>query len=349
MENPLIQHNNQKNAGPAWSGLFKPGQCPLFLAPMEDITDPPFRRICRKLGADVVVTEFISSEGLIRDISGSLKKMEFAEEERPAGIQIFGNNVNSMVEAAKVAEQSAPDFIDLNFGCPVKKIVSKGGGAALLQDLPLMLRITESVVKAVKLPVTVKTRLGWDESSKPIVSLAMQLQDAGIAALTIHGRTRSQMYSGKADWTLIAEAKNQPGLVIPVIGNGDVIDGPSAMAMLRETSVDGIMIGRATVGNPWIFLQVKHFMQHGAELQAPALAERLSVCRTHLHESVLWKGERTALLEMRKHYSHYFKGLPDFKPFKMKLMLCAEYTGVKEIFDEIETFYLQDAQIIPKE
>lgn len=325
-------------------GNVELGICPLFLAPMEDITDPPFRRICRQLGADAVVTEFISSEGLIRDIAGSLKKMDFSEEERPVGIQIFGNNVEAMVNAAKVAEQAGPDFIDLNFGCPVRKIVNKGGGAALLQDLPLMLSITESVVKAVSVPVTVKTRLGWDESSKPIVQLALWLQDAGIQALTIHGRTRAQMYGGKADWSLIGEVKRHPGIRIPIIGNGDVVDGPSAMAMQEQTGVDGIMIGRAAVGNPWIFNNIRSSLTGKTSYNDPGIEEKLRVCRLHLSESVLWKGEKTAILEMRKHYSRYFKALSDFKPFRMKLMLAHTYPEVEEILDQIGKAYYHSGE-----
>lgn len=313
---------------------------PLFLAPMEDITDPPFRRICRRLGADVAVTEFISSEGLIRDVAGSLKKMEFSEEERPVGIQIFGNQVESMMNAARVAESANPDFIDLNFGCPVRKIVNKGGGAALLRDLPLMLKITEAVVKSVNRPVTVKTRLGWDESSKPIVELAQRLQDTGISALTIHGRTRAQMYGGTADWTLIGKVKNHPAIHIPIIGNGDVVDGPSAKALLDQTNADGIMVGRASIGNPWVFRETRHFLQFGAEMPEPPLEERIEVCRQHLKESVAWKGEITALLEMRSHYAHYFKGLFNFKPFRMRLMTTTNLKEVLQILEEIKGKYL---------
>ncbi|GAP41963.1 tRNA-U20-dihydrouridine synthase [Lentimicrobium saccharophilum] len=312
---------------------------PLFLAPMEDVTDPPFRKICRELGADVVVTEFISSEGLIRDVAGSLKKLEFSADERPVGIQIFGNNVEAMINAARVAASAAPDFIDLNFGCPVRKIVNKGGGAALLQDLPLLLQITGAVVKSVEVPVTVKTRLGWDERSKPIVDLALKLQDAGIAALTIHGRTRAQLYGGKADWTLIGEVKNHPSIHIPIIGNGDVTDGPSAKAMLDQTGVDGIMIGRASVGNPWIFREVHHYLATGNTLPSPGMDERLRVCRQHLETSVAWKGEITALLEMRRHYSHYFSGLPNFKPFRMRLMTTVSLGEVNGILDDIARQY----------
>jgi len=320
-------------------GEVDAGEFPIMLAPMEDISDPPFRLICRQLGADVVFTEFISSEGLIRDATKSLHKLEFSEEERPVGIQIFGHNAESMVMAAKVAESANPDFIDLNFGCPVRKIVNKGGGAALLQDLPLLLRITGEVVKAVSLPVTVKTRLGWDEQSKPIVQLAEQLQDVGISALTIHGRTRAQLYSGQADWSLIGEVKNNPRMRIPIIANGDVVDGPSALAIKQQTGADGIMIGRGATGNPWIFREVKHYLDNGTVLPGPDIVERLTICRRHLITSVSWKGEFAAIHETRKHYSHYIKGLNDFKPFRLKLMTALNIEDILSILDEIESTY----------
>lgn len=320
-------------------GDIEAGEFPIMLAPMEDISDPPFRLICRKLGADVVFTEFISSEGLIRDAAKSLHKLEFSEEERPIGIQIFGHNVESMVMAARVADEAKPDFIDLNFGCPVRKVVNKGGGAALLQNLPLMIRMTGEVVKAVSRPVTVKTRLGWDEQSKPIVMLAEQLQDVGISAITIHGRTRAQLYSGQADRTLIAEVKNNPRMHIPVIANGDVVDGPSALAMKQQTGADGIMIGRGATGNPWIFREVKHYLATGTALAAPGIGERLEICRKHLLASAAWKGETAALLETRKHYPHYFKGLADFKPFRLRLMTALAMGDILSILDEIESTY----------
>ncbi len=318
-------------------GAVEVGDFPVMLAPMEDISDPPFRRICKKLGADVVFTEFIASEGLIRDAQKSRKKLEFSEEERPLGIQIFGNKVEAMVMAARLAEEMNPDFIDLNFGCPVRKIVNKGGGAALLQDIPLLLEITEAVVKSVKKPVTVKTRLGWDEKSKLIVQLAEQLQDIGISALTIHGRTRAQLYAGKADWTLIAEVKNNPRMYIPIIGNGDVIDGPSAAEKRAQTGVDGIMIGRAATGNPWIFREVKHFLKTGEQMQGPDLSERIDVCRSHLLTSVEWKGEMVGLLETRRHYASYFKGIPDFKQYRLKLVTAPTIEEILSIFEEIRT------------
>lgn len=316
------------------------GDFPVILAPMEDITDPPFRLICREMGASAVYTEFIAADGLIRDVEKSIKKLDFNEKERPVGIQLFGNTVSSMVSAAKVAESANPDFIDLNFGCPVRKIVNKGGGSALLQDIPLLLEITRQVIKSVNKPVTVKTRLGWDEKSKIIVSLAHQLQDLGIAALTIHGRTRSQLYSGVADWTLIGEVKNDPEIHIPIIGNGDIVNAQSAKAAKDKYGVDGIMIGRATVGNPWIFREVTHYLKTGEELAPASIEERVAICRRHLSDSISWKGEFTALLEMRRHYSHYFKGLPDFKPFRMTLITACTSQEVLNILDQIKTVYV---------
>ncbi|HLN52790.1 MAG TPA: tRNA dihydrouridine synthase DusB [Lentimicrobium sp.] len=320
-------------------GTIDLGDFPVILAPMEDITDPPFRLICREMGASAVITEFIAADGLIRDVGQSLKKLEFDQAERPLGIQLFGNTIDSMVNAAIVAEQADPDFIDINFGCPVRKIVNKGGGAALLQDIPLLLGITKEIVRSIRKPVTVKTRLGWDENSKIIVDLAEQLQDLGIAALTIHGRTRAQMYSGSADWTLIGEVKRNPRMRIPVIGNGDIIDVDSAVRARNEFGVDGIMIGRATVGNPWIFRDIAHYFKTGERLPPAAVNERVSICRRHLLDSIVWKGEYTAILEIRRHYSHYFKGLCDFKPFRMKLMIAATMDEITGILNEIEAKY----------
>ncbi|HLO89915.1 MAG TPA: tRNA dihydrouridine synthase DusB [Lentimicrobium sp.] len=320
-------------------GTIDLGDFPVLLAPMEDITDPPFRLICREMGASAVITEFIAADGLIRDVDKSIQKLDFSEHERPIGIQLFGNTVNSMVNAALVAEQANPDFIDLNFGCPVRKIVNKGGGAALLQDIPLLLEITNQIVKTVNKPVTVKTRLGWDNNSKIIVQLAEQLQDLGIAALTIHGRTRAQLYSGNADWTLIGEVKNNPRMHIPIIGNGDITDVGTAVKAYKTYGVDGIMIGRAAVGNPWLFRDIQHFLKTGETLQAPTIQEKLDVCIRHLEESVKWKGEMSATLEIRRHYSHYFKGLPDFKPFRMKLMTTTKAVEVFDILEEIRKIY----------
>lgn len=312
---------------------------PLMLAPLEDITDLPFRLICKRLGADLMYTEFISSEGLIRDARKSFVKLELLEDERPIGIQIFGHDVNSMMKATEIATEAGPDLIDINFGCPVRKVTGKGAGAAMLRDIPKMIEITEAVVKATKLPVTVKTRLGWDEESKNIVEVAEQLQDTGIAALTIHGRTRSQLYRGVSDWSLIGEVKNNPRMKIPIIGNGDV-DGPlKAMEMKDKYGVDGIMIGRAAIGYPWIFREVKQYFKDGTLLLPPDINERVDVCQQHLLHSVEYKGERRGMFEMRKHYSNYFKGFTNFKPFKMKLMGTEEVDEVMAVMEEIRGYY----------
>lgn len=292
----------------------------VFLAPLEDITDLSYRTICRKMGADMVFTEFISSEGLVRDADKSLKKMRLYEEERPVGIQIFGSDLQQMVMAAQIAEEAGPDTIDINWGCPVRKVVSKGAGSAILKDIPKMIAITAAIVKAVKVPVTVKTRLGYDESDKPIVEMAERLQDVGIAAITIHGRTRSQMYSGTADWSLIGKVKANPRMSIPVVGNGDIDSPEKALAMFNTYKVDGIMIGRAAIGNPWIFKTIKTYLENGILIPPPTLSERIEVCLTHLHKTVETKGENRAILEMRKFYAGYFKGLPHFKQIRMELM-----------------------------
>ncbi len=309
---------------------------PLLLAPMEDITDPPFRRLCKQMGADIMYTEFISSEGLIRDAQKSIEKLDIKEEERPIGIQIFGHNEQSMVEAAQIAAQAQPDLIDINFGCPVKKVVSKCAGAGALQDIPRLLRITQAVVKATTLPVTVKTRLGWDENSKVIGTLAEQLQDVGIQALTVHGRTRSQLYKGQADWTEIGLIKANPRIHIPIFGNGDITSAEDALQARERYGVDGIMIGRATIGNPWIFRDIKAALTNKNTTPAPpALLERVSVCRQHIQASVDWKGEKRAINEMRKHYSAYFKGIPHFKEYKMKLMACQTAEELYQVLDTI--------------
>ncbi len=312
---------------------------PLMLAPLEDITDLPFRLICKRLGADLMYTEFISSEGLIRDARKSVVKLELEEEERPVGIQIFGHDTDSMIRATEIAEQANPDLIDINFGCPVRKVISKGAGAAMLLDVPKMIEITKAVVKATRLPVTVKTRLGWDENSKNIVEVAEPLQDTGIAALCIHGRTRAQLYRGKADWTLIGEVKNNPRITIPIIGNGD-INGPiKAMEMKNRHGVDAIMIGRAAIGNPWIFREVKQYFREGSIPPPADIIERVDICKEHLTHSVSYKGERRGMFEMRKHYTNYFKGFPNFKPFKMKLMGTEEVEEVMGVLDEIKDYY----------
>ena len=312
---------------------------PVGLAPMEDVSDPPFRYLCAKYNADFFITEFISSEGLIRDVERSLKKLEIKDYERPIGIQIFGKNPESMASAAKVAEQVNPDFIDLNFGCPVKKIAGKGAGAGLLKDIPLMIKITDAVVKSVNTPVTVKTRLGWDEKTKDILNITQQLQDVGIAAITIHGRTRSQMYKGIADWTLIGEVKNHPSITIPVIGNGDIVSPESAKHAFEKYNVDAIMVGRASVGKPWIFKQIKHYLLHNELIPEPGLKEKVDVAKEHLQQSIEWKGEITGVLEMRRHFSSYFKSLPNFKPIRLKLVTENKPEILFEILDSIPEMY----------
>lgn len=308
--------------------LFNREPLPLFLAPMEAVTDAPFRKICKRFGVDVVISEFISSEALIRDVSESVNKMSFSDGERPVGIQIFGHNESSLREAAEIAAAQNPDFIDINWGCPVKKVVSKGAGSAILKDPEKMVRLTKSVVEAVKLPVTVKTRLGWEATDKPIVQIAEALQDIGIQAIAIHGRTRSQMYSGEADWTLIGEVKNNPRMHIPVIGNGDINSPEKAADYKKRYGVDAVMIGRAAIGNPWIFKQIRDFEQ-GRGYNIPDYSERVEVCLEHLQAEAAAKGDRRAVLEMRKHYAGYFKAIPYFKETKLKLM---EALSVEEIF-----------------
>lgn len=312
---------------------------PILLAPMEDVSDPPFRYICKLFGADITYTEFISSEGLIREAAKSIKKLEFTEFERPIGIQIFGHDIESMVRAARFAEEADPDIIDINYGCPVKKVAEKGAGSGILNDIPKMVRMTEAVVKAVNKPVTVKTRLGYDNHMKDIVEIAEKLQDTGIQAITIHGRTRVTRSSEPADWTLIGEVKKNPRMHIPVFGNGDVFS-PEAAKYFRDTyHVDGLMIARGSYGNPWIFRDIKHYLATGEKLPVPDVRERVEICRIHLEKSVDWKGERVALNEIRKHYSDYFKGLPDFKPFKVALMEARSSDEVDHILQEIEKVY----------
>ena len=312
---------------------------PLVLAPMEDITDPPFRALCKSLGADLMYTEFISSEGLIRDAHKSIEKLDMNDEERPMGIQIFGHNIDSMVQAAQIATEAKPDLIDINFGCPVKKVVSKGAGAGALRDIPSLLSITEAVVKATHLPVTVKTRLGWDENTKVIVELAEQLQDVGIQALTVHGRTRSQLYKGLSDWSLIGQIKENKRMYIPIIGNGDITSGQMALEAKNKYGVDGIMIGRATIGNPWIFKEIKQYLNGNTEPLIVDINERVDVCKEHIVSSLAWKGDIRGINEMRKHYSNYFRGFRNFKAFKMKLMLCKEPQCLFDILDDMRHFY----------
>lgn len=302
---------------------------------MEDITDPSFRYVCKIHGADFMYTEFISSDGLIRDGAKSVKKLDIYEFERPIGIQLYGHLTGAMVEAALIAEEARPDLIDINFGCPVKKIAARGAGAGMLQNIPLMLEMTGAIVRAVKLPVTVKTRLGWDENSRNIVEIAEKLQDAGIKALTIHGRTRVQLYSGKADWTLIGAVKNNPRMKIPIIGNGD-IDGPvTAGEMFRRYSVDGIMIGRASVGRPWIFRHIRHYLSTGELLTEPTVAEKADVALLHLDKSLEFKEGNRAIFEMRRHLSNYFKGIPHFKETRLKLLTSLDAGYIRSLINEI--------------
>ena len=311
------------------------GDRPLFLAPMEDVTDPSFRYMCKQFGADVVYTEFISSDGLIRDAGKSLAKLRIAESERPVGIQLYGHLVEPMVEAARIAEAADPDIIDINFGCPVKKIAGRGAGSGMMRDVPLMVEMTRRIVEAVKKPVTVKTRLGWDEESKNIEEIALRLQDVGIAALTIHGRTRAQMYRGEADWTLIGKVKNNPAIRIPIIGNGDIDSGPKAREMFDRYGVDGVMIGRATYGRPWIFREVKHFLETGEVMPQPSVAERVEITKEHLAKSLEIKGGRVGILEMRRHLSNYFKGLPNFKETRLKLVTLFDPNELYATLDSI--------------
>jgi len=293
---------------------------PLLLAPMEDVSDPPFRALCKENGADVVYTEFISSEGLIRDAAKSVQKLDIYEKERPVGIQIFGANIDSMLRSVEIVEASKPDIIDINFGCPVKKVVCKGAGAGILKDIPMMVKLTEEMVKHTSLPITVKTRLGWDHDSIKIVEVAERLQDVGCAAISIHGRTRAQMYKGDADWAPIAAVKNNPRMHIPVFGNGDVNTPERAVEMRDQYGLDGAMIGRASIGNPWFFNQVKHFIKTGTHLPSPTISERVEAARRHLEMSIAWKGEVLGVLETRRHYTNYFKGIPNFKEYRTRMV-----------------------------
>ncbi|MET1258567.1 MAG: tRNA dihydrouridine synthase DusB [Flavobacteriaceae bacterium] len=308
---------------------------PLLLAPMEDVSDPPFRALCKENGADVVYTEFISSEGLIRDAAKSVIKLDIYEKERPVGIQIFGAEMDSMLQAIDIVEKSNPDIIDINFGCPVKKVVSKNAGAGILRDIPLMVKLTEAMVKRTKLPVTVKTRLGWDSDSIKIVEVAERLQDVGIEAISIHGRTRVQMYKGHADWKPIAAVKNNPRMHIPVFGNGDVDSPEAAVRMRDDFGLDGAMIGRASIGNPWFFNQVKHYFKTGQHLPSPSMEERVTAARRHLQMAIDWKGEKLGVFETRRHYTNYFKGIPHFKEYRMKMVTSDESADVFAAFDEV--------------
>ncbi|WP_153796755.1 tRNA dihydrouridine synthase DusB [Foetidibacter luteolus] len=320
-------------------GSIQLPQFPLLLAPMEDVSDPPFRAVCKDNGADLLYTEFISSEGLIRDAINARKKLDIFDYERPVGIQLFGGDEDSLAMAAQIAETTNPDFIDINFGCPVKKVACRGAGAGVLKDINLMVRLTEACVRATRLPVTVKTRLGWDDQSKNIEEVAERLQDAGIQALAIHGRTRSQMYKGVADWSLIAKVKNNPRIRIPIFGNGDINSPEKAMEYRNRYGVDGIMIGRAAIDYPWIFREIKHYLQTGERMPGPTLEERLAVCKKHLRKSVDWKGPVTGLLKMRRHYANYLKGLPDIKQFRDRLVRLNNIEEVERVLDEIALTY----------
>ena len=317
-------------------GTIELGEFPLLLAPMEDVSDPPFRLVCKQNGADLMYTEFISSEGLIRAAAKSRQKLDIFEYERPIGIQIFGSLIESMREATEIASQAQPDLIDINYGCPVKNVACRGAGASLLQDIDKMVAMTKAVVESTHLPVTVKTRLGWDDTTKNVYEVAERLQDVGIKALTIHGRTRAQMYKGQADWSLIREIKRNPRIQIPIFGNGDVDSVEKAANWRLEYEVDGIMIGRAAIGYPWIFREIKHFFATGEKLAGPTLAERISVCRTHLEKSIEWKGVKTGIFEMRRHYANYFKGLPDFKEFRMRLVSLENVDDISSVLSEVE-------------
>ena len=312
---------------------------PLLLAPMEDVSDPPFRALCKDNGADLMYSEFISSEGLIRDAIKSLKKLDFSEEERPFGIQIFGGDEEAMSMSARICETVNPDLVDINFGCPVKKVVSKGAGAGVLKNIDLMVRLTQAVIKGTSLPVTVKTRLGWDDNTKNIEEVAERLQDIGVKALAIHGRTRCQLYKGEADWTLIGKVKNNPRINIPIFGNGDIDSPQKALEYKNRYGVDGIMIGRAAIGYPWIFREIKHYVQTQTILPSPTLDERIAVCRKHLEKSVEWKGPIVGINEMRRHYTNYLKGLPGIKEFRLKLVTLTSPEAINEVLEEMSAHY----------
>jgi nifR3 family TIM-barrel protein len=311
------------------------GDFPLLLAPMEDVSDPPFRALCKEQGADVVYTEFISSEGLIRDAAKSVQKLDIYEKERPVGIQIFGANLDSMLKTVEIVERSKPDFIDINFGCPVKKVVSKGAGAGILRDIPLMVKLSEAMVKHSALPITVKTRLGWDHDTIYIEEVAERLQDVGVQALAIHGRTRSQMYKGEADWEPIANVKNNPRMHIPIFGNGDVNSPEKAVLMRDRYGLDGAMIGRASIGNPWFFKDVKHYFKTGEHAEPAGLEERVQTARRHLEMAIDWNGEHAGLFETRRHYTNYFKGIPHFKEYRLRMVTAESKEKVFEVFDEV--------------
>jgi nifR3 family TIM-barrel protein len=320
-------------------GDIKLPQFPLLLAPMEDVSDPPFRAVCKDKGADLMYTEFISSEGLIRDAIKSRKKLDIFEYERPVGIQIFGGDEESLSLAARIVEVTNPDLLDINFGCPVKKVALRGAGAGVLKDIDLMVRLTSAVVKSTSLPVTVKTRLGWDDNTRNIEEVAERLQDVGIKALAIHGRTRTQMYKGEADWTLIGKVKNNPRIQIPIFGNGDIDSPQKALQYKNRYGVDGIMIGRAAIGYPWVFNEIKHYFETGEQLPPPTIDDRVEVCRKHLKLSVEWKNAIVGINEMRRHYANYLKGLPNIKEFRNRLVTLKTEEEINEVLDEIVKTY----------
>jgi len=327
-------------------GNIELGEFPLLLAPMEDVSDPPFRYVCKQNGADLMYSEFISSEGLIRDAIKSRHKLDIFDYERPIGIQIFGGDEEAMALATQIVDATQPDLVDINFGCPVKKVVCKGAGAAVLKDIDLMVRLTEAVVRSTKLPVTVKTRLGWDDTTKNIEEVAERLQDVGVKALSIHGRTRAQLYKGEADWSLIAAVKNNQRMRIPIFGNGDIDTPQKALEYKNRYGVDGIMIGRASIGNPWVFNEIKHFLKTGETLPGPTVNDRVNVCRIHLQKSCEWKGEKTGVFEMRRHYAQYFQGFNHFKQYRTRLVSADNLTELHQILDEVLAFYTTNQPVL---
>ncbi len=336
MEESIQNYSDNRNTIVVKIGKIELGEFPLLLAPMEDVSDPPFRAVCKKQGADMMYTEFIAAEGLIRNADKSVQKLDIYDEERPIGIQIFGENIDSMREAAAIAEGAGPDLVDINYGCPVKKVACKGAGAGILLDLPKMQKMTEEIVKRCTLPVTVKTRLGWDENNIKILEVAKRMQDAGVQALTIHARTRYQLYKGKADWSYIEKVKNDPSIHIPIFGNGDIDSPEKALEYRNKYGADGIMIGRAAIGYPWIFKEIRHYLKTGQLLAKPDLKERVDICKSHLIHSVEWKGPKTGIFEMRPHYTNYFRGYSNFKIFRTRLVEASSLEETLEVLEEVK-------------